>query len=146
MSRRHHTSSSTPHLKTCIQITHSSILPIRSHHELQHPTSQPSIHTLCVLAQAAATAEGTGTGRVHCQASTATAQEGVAAAAVHAMVPSVCTRNVLPCRCIIQTGGDGVGWSFLHRYVGKEQGTKLSQSRVLSQKEIDQIELGGAEP
>lgn len=32
------------------------------------------------------------------------------------------------------------------RYVGKEQGTKLSQSSVLSQYEIDQIELGGADP
>ena len=32
------------------------------------------------------------------------------------------------------------------RYIGKEQGTKLSQSRVLSQREMEQIELGGAEP
>lgn len=29
-------------------------------------------------------------------------------------------------------------------YVGKEQGTKLSQSRVLSDREMEQIELGGA--
>jgi len=32
------------------------------------------------------------------------------------------------------------------RYVGTEQGTKLSQSQVLTQREMDQIELGGAEP
>lgn len=31
-------------------------------------------------------------------------------------------------------------------YAGKERGTKLSQARVLSQREIDIIELGGAEP
>lgn len=31
-------------------------------------------------------------------------------------------------------------------YVGTEQGTKLSQSQVLTQREMDQIELGGAEP
>ena len=31
-------------------------------------------------------------------------------------------------------------------YVGKERGTKLSQSRVLSEREMDVIELGGAAP
>lgn len=31
-------------------------------------------------------------------------------------------------------------------YVGTEQGTKLSQSQVLSLREMEQIELGGAEP
>ena len=32
------------------------------------------------------------------------------------------------------------------RYVGREQGTKLSQSSVLSDFEMEQIELGGADP
>ena len=29
-------------------------------------------------------------------------------------------------------------------YAGKERGTKLSQSRVLSEREMEMIELGGA--
>ena len=31
-------------------------------------------------------------------------------------------------------------------YVGKERGTKLSQSRVLTEREMEVIELGGAPP
>ena len=46
VSRHHHTCSSTPRLKTSIQTMRSSILPILAHRELQHPTSQPSIHTV----------------------------------------------------------------------------------------------------
>lgn len=31
-------------------------------------------------------------------------------------------------------------------YAGKERGTKLSQSRVLTEREMEMIELGGAPP